>query len=46
MVNTLDSGTIQINELDTILVHQNIPETCIVSFIRGEELEDFWKVNE
>lgn len=46
MVNTLDSGAIQINELDTILVHQNIPETCIVGFIRGEELENFWKVDE
>jgi hypothetical protein len=44
LTNILPYGNVQHNEIGTLLVHQDIPHSCIITLIDSEEdIEYFWK---
>ena len=43
LIRTLPPGTVQINEIGTLLVNEDIPNSCILNLIStDEEIEFFW----
>lgn len=43
LIETLPSGMVQMNEIGTLLVHQDIPNSCIISLIdKNDDVENFW----
>lgn len=47
LCNVLPEGMVQINELTTLLVHQDIPHECLIACLhRDDDLNYFWRISE
>jgi hypothetical protein len=43
LIEILPSGMVQMNEIGTLLVHQDIPNSCIIHLIyTDDDVENFW----